>query len=151
MDFNAEVAPVPEPDIFLKRAQDAAERGDGTRVLVDRLWPRGIRKDDARIDDWAKDVAPSTELRKWFGHDPARWDEFRARYREELDDAPEAIDRLLGYLDRGPVTLVFAAKDREHNQAVVLREVLSERAQAAPSAQSDRPAAPRGRGQSSAA
>lgn len=150
-DFNAEVAPMSEPDIFLKRAQDPAEPGDGTRVLVDRVWPRGISKEDAKIDDWAKDVAPSTELRKWFGHDPSRWDEFRARYREELEGVSEALDRVLGYLASGPVTLVFAAKDREHNQAVVLREVLSERLQAGPVGQSEPASARRIHDQSSAA
>jgi len=131
-DFNAEVAPTPEPDIFVKRAQDAPEPGDGTRVLVDRVWPRGIKKGDAAIDDWAKDAAPSAELRKWFGHDPARWDEFRARYRAELDAAPDALDRLLGYRENGPLTLVYAAKDTAHNNAVALREVLMQRAQARP-------------------
>lgn len=129
-DFNAEVAPVAEPDIFVKRAQEPADPGDGTRVLVDRVWPRGIKKEDAQIEDWAKDVAPSTELRKWFGHDPARWDGFREAYRKELSAAEDALDRLLGYLADGPLTLVYAAKDTAHNNAVALREALIERAQA---------------------
>ncbi|UEX79716.1 DUF488 domain-containing protein [Spiribacter halobius] len=113
-------------DILLKRVRDPVEEGDGTRVLVDRVWPRGVRKADAAVDRWLKEVAPSTELRKWFGHDPERWAEFRRRYRRELADVPEALRELMALCRRGPVTLLFGARDREHNQAVVLREVLRE-------------------------
>lgn len=112
--------------IALKRVRDPVEEGDGTRVLVDRVWPRGVRKVDAAVDRWLKEVAPSTELRKWFGHDPERWGEFRRRYRQELAEVPEALRELMVLCRRGPVTLLFGARDREHNQAVVLREVLHE-------------------------
>ncbi|HLQ86212.1 MAG TPA: DUF488 domain-containing protein [Salinisphaeraceae bacterium] len=114
-------------EIRLKRAYDDAADNDGTRILVDRVWPRGVSKEKARLDDWLKDVAPSTELRKWFGHDPDKWDEFSKRYRAELedDDHAEAMDNLRSvYQDVGRLTLVFAAKDEEHNQAVVLKHVL---------------------------
>ena len=95
------------------------------RVLVDRLWPRGLRKSDAAIDRWLKELAPSTELRKWFGHDPARWEEFRRRYRAELSDKCALIDELRKLARDRPVTLLFAAHDEQHNQAVVLRELLT--------------------------
>ncbi|HEY3486303.1 MAG TPA: DUF488 domain-containing protein [Ilumatobacteraceae bacterium] len=111
--------------IRLRRAYDAAGDDDGYRVLVDRLWPRGVRRDDLHIDEWCKDLAPSTELRRWFGHDPARWDEFRARYRVELADHPD-VARLADLARTRPITLVYSASDTEHNQAVVLREVLDE-------------------------
>lgn len=111
----------------LKRAYDAPEPDDGLRVLVDRLWPRGVSKDSARIDLWLKELAPSTALRKWFGHDPAKWDEFRARYRRELASRDEALARLFALARKGPVTLVYGAADREHNDAVALKEVLQSR------------------------
>lgn len=110
--------------VRIKRAYEAPSADDGTRVLVDRLWPRGVRKADAAIDHWAKELAPSTELRKWFGHDPARWAEFRQRYAAELREQGEALDRLRALAEKGPVTLVYAAHDEEHNDAVVLRDVL---------------------------
>lgn len=110
--------------VRIKRAYEAPSADDGTRVLVDRLWPRGVRKADAAIDHWAKELAPSTELRKWFGHDPARWEEFRQRYAAELREQGEALDRLRALAEKGPVTLVYAAHDEEHNDAVVLRDVL---------------------------
>ncbi len=110
--------------IKLKRAYEEPAAGDGFRVLVDRLWPRGISKAAAGIDLWLKEVGPSTELRKWFGHDPSRWAEFRARYRRELDRNPEAIGELRKHMRRGTLTLVYGAKDEEHNQAVVLKEYL---------------------------
>ncbi|KAA8977796.1 DUF488 family protein [Halospina sp. K52047b] len=113
--------------ILLKRIQDPAEDRDGARILVDRVWPRGVRKTDAQLEWWAKDIAPSTELRKWFGHDPERWPEFCRMYREELAQAPETLSKLLDYCQRGPVTLIFSARDREHNQARVIREVLLEK------------------------
>lgn len=110
--------------VRLKRAYDQASPRDGTRILVDRLWPRGITKDDAEIDYWAKELSPSTELRKWFGHDPARWQGFRRRHGSELDARPEELARLRNLTKMGPITLVFAARDEAHNDAVVLREVL---------------------------
>src|SRR5262245_14751749 len=106
--------------IRLKRAYEPPGEGDGTRILVERLWPRGVSKDEAAIDLWLKEVAPSTELRKWYGHDPDKWGEFRRRYRAELDDKGEVLDDLKRRLKEGPVTFVFAAKDEEHNSAVAL-------------------------------
>ena len=113
--------------IHCKRIYDPPESGDGRRVLVDRMWPRGVRKADAFVDVWESDLAPSTELRRWFGHDPERWGGFREHYRAELAAMPEALDRLLEQAGDGPLTLVFAARDREHNNAVVLRDMLRER------------------------
>ncbi len=112
--------------IRLKRIHDPVEDDDGARILVDRVWPRGVRKADARLDWWPRELAPSTELRKWFGHDPERWTEFRRAYRDELAQMPETLSKLLEYCRQGPITLVFGARDREHNQAVVLREVLQQ-------------------------
>lgn len=111
----------------LKRAYEPPERGDGTRILVDRLWPRGVSKESAAIDLWLKEIAPSTKLRKWFGHDPDKWPRFRERYIAELDANREAVDTLRKEMRRGPVTLVYGAKDREHNDAVVLEEYLKTR------------------------
>lgn len=113
--------------IWLRRAYDPATRNDGYRVLVDRMWPRGVSKEDAAIDHWARDVAPSDDLRRWFGHDPQRWDEFRRRYRAELEAHDDALDALVDRVERGRVTLVYGARDRQHNNAVVLREVLEQR------------------------
>lgn len=113
-------------DIRIKRVYEPAAAEDGTRVLVDRLWPRGLKRDAAKIDLWVKDVAPSTELRRWFGHDPSRWSEFRKRYRAELAHNPGAtavVEELTK--KRKPLTLLFGAKDSEHNNAVVLRDFLS--------------------------
>lgn len=109
----------------VKRAYDAPGPEDGVRVLVDRLWPRGLRREAARIDLWVRDVAPSASLRTWFAHDPARFPEFRRRYRAELDARPEALEPLRALLRRGRVTLLFGARDREHNQAVVLADHLA--------------------------
>ncbi|BCH25497.1 DUF488 domain-containing protein [Mesorhizobium sp. L-8-3] len=111
--------------ICLKRIYEPKSDDDGLRVLVDRLWPRGIRKQDAEIDLWLKDIAPSPELRQWFDHDPVRWSEFNRRYRAELLSKKEALAELREKARGQTVTLVYAAKDVEHNQAVVLREVLS--------------------------
>src|SRR5262249_37870564 len=94
------------------------------RILVERLWPRGVSKEAAAIDLWLKEVAPSPELRKWYAHDPDRWEEFRRRYRAELDDQGEVLDDLRRRLEQGPVTFVFAARDQEHNSAVLLRDYL---------------------------
>lgn len=110
--------------IKLKRAYEPPEPGDGTRVLVDRLWPRGVKKAAAAIDLWVKDIAPSTELRQWFGHQTGRWDEFRRRYAAELERKTDLIDELRALARRGPITLVFSAHDAAHNDAVVLRAVL---------------------------
>ena len=111
-------------NIRLKRAYNSAGSGDGTRILIDRLWPRGVRKADAAIDVWAKDIAPSTALRRWFGHDPARWHEFRRRYSEEIHRRRDRLDELRTLAQKGRITLVFAARDEAHNDAVVLREIL---------------------------
>ncbi len=112
--------------IALKRAYDEPAASDGTRVLVDRLWPRGVSKERAQIALWLKDIAPSNELRAWFGHDPEKWDEFRRRYLAELASEPAqaALAQLRELAASGPVTLVIAAKDVKHNEAVVLRDLL---------------------------
>lgn len=116
--------PTSSPRIRIKRAYEKPSRGDGTRILVDRLWPRGVKKADASISRWMKDVAPSTQLRKWFGHDPARWEEFRRRYEAELAAKPQLIGELRELARKGPLTLVYSAHDEQHNQAIVLRDVL---------------------------
>jgi uncharacterized protein YeaO (DUF488 family) len=110
--------------VKLKRAYEHAAAGDGTRILIDRLWPRGVKKADAAIDQWDKDIAPSTALRKWFGHDPVRWQEFRRRYAEEVRAHPEQLDRLRALARQGPITLVYSAHDEVHNDAVALRGLL---------------------------
>jgi uncharacterized protein YeaO (DUF488 family) len=110
--------------IMLKRAYDPVSRSDGTRFLVERLWPRGITKAKLHVDAWLKEVGPSTELRKWFSHDPERWDEFRERYFRELDAQPEAWRPILSMARRGTVTLVYSSHDTEHNNAVALQEYL---------------------------
>jgi uncharacterized protein YeaO (DUF488 family) len=115
---------IPATNVRLKRASDAPESGDGRRLLVDRLWPRGVSKSDAAIDEWVKEIAPSTELRKWFGHDPARWDEFRRRYAEEIRGHAELLGHLRELAREGPVTLVYSARDEVHNDAVVLRQMI---------------------------
>jgi len=114
--------------INVKRAYEAPSAADGVRFLVDRVWPRGITKARLRIDGWLKDVAPTAPLRKWFGHDPEKWDKFRRRYRRELDAHPEAWQPIVAAARRGPVTLVYGARDAEHNNAVALREYLQSRA-----------------------
>jgi uncharacterized protein YeaO (DUF488 family) len=111
-------------NIEVKRAYEPPAAGDGTRILVDRLWPRGLSKADAAIDQWMKDIAPSAELRKWFGHDPARWQEFRKRYADEIRGHRDQLDELRACARSGRITLVFAAHDEAHNNAVVLRDVL---------------------------
>lgn len=107
--------------IKLKRAYDSASNDDGIRFLVERLWPRGVKKTALRLDAWLKDVAPSTGLRQWFSHDPAKWTEFQRRYRRELDATPEALEPILKAARRGRVTLVYNSHDAEHNNAVVLK------------------------------
>lgn len=113
--------------VRLKRAYEPADESDGYRVLVDRLWPRGVSKAKAHLDLWMKDIAPSTELRRWFGHDPARWDEFERRYRVELaePDQSQLVTALVDRAKHGPLTLVYGARDTLHNEAVVLREVVT--------------------------
>ena len=110
--------------IKVKRIYEPPDRDDGFRVLVDRIWPRGVRKDEARIDLWLKDVAPSTELRRWFGHDPAKWTEFCRRYRAELKQQADALAMLRNRAEGHVVTLVYAARDPEHNNAAALSKVL---------------------------
>lgn len=106
--------------IHIKRVYEQAATSDGARILVDRLWPRGLSKADARLTLWLKEIAPSSGLRKWFGHDPALWGEFQRRYRAELDDNDDATRQLRDALKDGPATLLYGAHDTEHNQAVVL-------------------------------
>ncbi len=110
--------------IALKRVYEPVEEGDGTRFLVERLWPRGVRKDSLVLDAWLKDVAPSTELRRWFGHDPARWQEFCQRYAAELDARPDAWAPVVQAVRSGTVTLVYSSHDTEHNNAVALKAYL---------------------------
>lgn len=112
-------------DIRLKRAYEPPSADDGTRILIDRLWPRGVRKDDAAIDEWMKEIAPSTELRKWFNHDPERWLEFQRRYTAELAQRTAELDRLRELARQGTLTLVYSAHDEVHNDAVVLKNLLS--------------------------
>ena len=117
-------ARIPARNVKLKRAYEPAAPGDGTRILVDRLWPRGVSKSRLARDEWMKDVAPSSGLRKWFGHDPARWPEFRTRYAREVRANAELFGRLRDLAREGPITLVYSAHDERHNDAVVLRALL---------------------------
>jgi uncharacterized protein YeaO (DUF488 family) len=111
-------------DLRIRRIYEPVTPDDGARILIDRIWPRGVSKDAAALTLWLKDVAPSTSLRKWFGHDAARWTEFRRRYRAELEANGPAVDRLRGFLRAGPVTLLYGAHDPAHNQAVALADYL---------------------------
>lgn len=113
--------------VAIKRVYEEPKESDGTRILVDRLWPRGLTKEKARVDLWLKEVAPSTELRKWFGHDPKKWTEFQARYAQELKSHGEQVAALKQEAARGPVTLLYGAKDEEHNEAAVLQKILQRR------------------------
>ncbi len=110
-------------DVRIKRVYEKREKDDGMRILVDRLWPRGLTKEKAAVDLWLKDIAPSTVLRKWFGHDPDKWDEFQNRYQQELKENRESVLLLEEQLKKGTVTLLYAAKDKEHNEALVLRKM----------------------------
>jgi uncharacterized protein YeaO (DUF488 family) len=112
--------------IKLKRAYVPASHDDGLRILVERLWPRGLTKKRAAVDLWLKEVAPSPELREWFKHDPAKWDQFQKRYRQELQTKMDAVQLLKEKAKEGAVTLIYAAKDEEHNSALVLKEFLTE-------------------------
>lgn len=115
---------VPASNLGLKRAYEPASSGDGYRILIDRLWPRGVSKEKAALDEWVKEIAPSAGLRKWFGHDPERWTEFQRRYRTELQQHGELLGRIRELARAGHVTLVYSAHDEQHNDAVVLRDVL---------------------------
>jgi uncharacterized protein YeaO (DUF488 family) len=131
--------------IALKRAYDPPAPGDGPRVLVDRVWPRGVSKQRLRIVAWLRDIAPSTALRRWFGHDPGKWEEFRRRYRAELAAKPSLLDELAGYARGGRLTLVFGARDPVHNQAAVIKDALQARrvGGSVPKASSRRPGSKR--------
>ncbi|MDA8164157.1 MAG: DUF488 domain-containing protein [Desulfobacteraceae bacterium] len=115
-------------DIRVKRVYAKPEASDGLRVLVDRIWPRGLKKEAAGIDWWPREIAPSSGLRQWFGHEPSRWDEFRERYFRELESQGEMLAELREKAGKGPLTLVFGAREEEHNNAVALKEYLEERA-----------------------
>jgi uncharacterized protein YeaO (DUF488 family) len=125
--------------LCLKRAYEPAGDDDGARFLVDRLWPRGVSKVEARLTAWLKDLAPSTELRRWFGHEPARWTEFQQRYAAELAraEAQAIVQMLADKAQHGPVTLVYAARDAEHNEAVVLRQLIERQHQSSALARQD--------------
>jgi len=110
--------------IRIKRVYQEPDDADGTRILVDRLWPRGLTKQKAKVGIWLKDIAPSTELRKWFNHDPEKWAEFQKRYRDELKLRGEQLSLLRQEASRGPITLLFAASDEQHNEAVILQKML---------------------------
>ena len=113
--------------IKIKRIYESPTRspGDGKRILVDRLWPRGLRKDEVALDEWMKELSPSNELRKWFAHDPAKWQEFKKRYRQELKGKDEIIDHLKNDAKHATLTFLYSAKDTEHNNAIALKEFLS--------------------------
>ena len=113
--------------IRVKRVYEPPSTRDGRRILVDRLWPRGLSKADAKIDDWPKDIAPSTELRKWFGHDPERWSEFKRRYFAELKSNPDTVRALLDYVRAGTVTFLYSSKERRLNNVVALKEYVESR------------------------
>jgi uncharacterized protein YeaO (DUF488 family) len=118
--------------IMLKRTYDPASRTDGARFLVERLWPRGVTKRDLRVDAWLKEAGPSTELRKWFSHDPVKWTEFRRRYFRELDSRPEAWHPIVSAARRGTVTLVYSSHDTQHNNAVALQEYVQTKSRRSP-------------------
>jgi uncharacterized protein YeaO (DUF488 family) len=115
------------PDIRTKRVYEPANKKDGFCVLVDRVWPRGLKKEQVRSDLWLKDVAPSTDLRKWFSHTPSKWVGFKRRYFKELDDKPDAVELLIDKAAKGRVTLLFSARDEQYNQATALKEYLLSR------------------------
>jgi uncharacterized protein YeaO (DUF488 family) len=115
---------VPAENVRLKRAYDPPGADDGTRILVDRLWRRGVSKKDAALDEWMKDIAPSAKLRTWFGHDPTRWEEFRRRYAEEVHQNKNLLEELRARARHGRITLVYSARDELHNDAVELRDLI---------------------------
>lgn len=110
--------------IYLKRVYDPPQKEDGQRILVDRIWPRGLSKDEAKLDRWAKQLAPSTELRKWFGHDPQKWSEFQRRYQEELQACKDELEELATIAKKENITFLYAAKDIQHNNAVALKAIV---------------------------
>ncbi len=111
--------------IRIKRVYDPAERGDGKRILIDRLWPRGLKKEELKLDEWLKEIAPSNDLRKWFSHDPKKYVEFKKRYARELEDKSEILKKIKAESKKRTVTILFSAKDAEHNNATALKELLS--------------------------
>ncbi|ADE13954.1 protein of unknown function DUF488 [Nitrosococcus halophilus Nc 4] len=113
--------------IALKRVYEEPDKNDGYRILVDRLWPRGIKKEAAAIDDWFKNIAPSDQLRQWFGHEPEKWPEFKKRYFQELKGQPETVNQLTEIVKSRKVTLIFGAKDTAHNNAMALKEYLEKK------------------------
>lgn len=115
---------IPANHIRIKRAYEPPTHDDGARILIDRLWPRGIKKEALALDQWAKQLSPSTELRQWFGHDPARWQEFRQRYAAEVHHHIDLLEPLRALARKGPITLVYSAQDEAHNNAVAMREFL---------------------------
>jgi uncharacterized protein YeaO (DUF488 family) len=120
--FEVTMNTIKAGNVKLKRAYAPPESMDGIRILVDRLWPRGVKKADAAVDQWLKDLSPSTDLRNWFGHDPAQWDEFRERYATELSHHPDQLEQLRELARKSPITLVYSAHDELHNNAVALRD-----------------------------
>lgn len=110
--------------IQVKRAYEKPAESDGVRILVERIWPRGLTKQEAAIDEWMEEIAPSTQLRQWFGHDPAKWDEFQRRYKEELAENTGLVEALREKAKKGAVTLIYSARDQEHNSALVLKNML---------------------------
>ena len=110
--------------VRIKRVYEQSVKDDGTRILVDRLWPRGLTKEKANVDVWLKEIAPSTELRKWFGHDPAKWTRFRGRYETEIRNRDELVEMLKDFARQGTITLLYAARDEKHNEATVLKQFL---------------------------
>ncbi len=111
--------------IKIKRIYDSASPDDGKRIYIDRLWPRGMKKEEVKIDEWLKEISPSDDLRKWFGHDPSKYEEFKKRYKKELEKHLDILERIKKEGKRKTVTLLFSAKDEEHNNATVMREILS--------------------------
>jgi uncharacterized protein YeaO (DUF488 family) len=111
-------------NIRIKRVYDKPEAGDGVRILVERLWPRGLSKKEAKVDIWLKDIAPSTGLRKWFSHDPAKWEEFRIRYYRELDQNRDAVNELLGITEGGAAAFVYGSREKEYNSALALKSYI---------------------------
>jgi uncharacterized protein YeaO (DUF488 family) len=112
--------------IKIKRVYDPPEPEDGKRILIDRLWPRGLKKENLKMDEWLKEIAPSDKLRKWFSHDPKKYEEFKKRYAKELEDKSEILERIRREAKKGRVTILFSAKDTEHNNATVMKELLKE-------------------------
>lgn len=114
-------------NVKIKRVYEPADKGDGVRILVDRLWPRGLTKEKANVDLWLKEIAPSTQLRKWFRHDPVKWKRFRGRFETEIRHKEDLIERLTCEAEKGMLTLVYAARDEKHNEAMVLKQFLEKR------------------------